>query len=186
MPYDIWKYWKHWYHQFFVFVSPLFDSVLSCFCKIQTWFEIEYVLAALVFLSSNFYLSTSDNLVYNNVKLCNHLQLYGPDYISTCNELHKTCFLSHFSILTISKLKAINNNKSFYHLILILSDEINLNPAPVHHPPNLKEWDIFKISGFHLLHVNINSLLPKIDEVRYAAKLINAAVRGIIELKLDN
>ena len=73
-------------------------------------------------------------------------------------------------------------------MILILSDEINLNPAPDynHHPPNLKERDIFKISGFHLLHVNINSLLPKIDELRYAAKLINAAVRGIIELKLDN
>ena len=73
-------------------------------------------------------------------------------------------------------------------MILILSDEINLNPARDynHHPPNLKERDIFKISGFHLLHVNINSLLPKIDELRYAAKLINAAVRGIIELKLDN
>ena len=59
---------------------------------------------------------------------------------------------------------------------------MSLNPGPVynHHPLNLKEWDIFKIKGFHLLYLNVNSLLPKIDE------LSNAAVIGIAEYKLDN
>ena len=96
--------------------------------------------------------------------------------------------LSQFSILTISKLKAINNNKSFCRLILILSGDISLNPGPVynHHPPNLKEWDKIKIKGLHLLHLNFNRLLPKIDELRYIAKLSNAAVIGITESKLDN
>ena len=103
--------------------------------------RLKYVVIAFVLLSSNFYLSTYDNIIYNNVKLCNHLQFYSSDNISTCNELHKTCLLSQFSILTISKLKAINNNKSFYRLILILSDDISLNPGPVynHHPPNLTQ-----------------------------------------------
>ena len=94
----------------------------------------------------------------------------------------RNLFLSQFSILKISELKAINNNISFYRLILILSGDIGLNPGPVynHHPLNLKEWDIFKIKGFHLLYLNVNSLLPKIDE------LSNAAVIGIAEYKLDN
>ena len=59
---------------------------------------------------------------------------------------------ARFSFLTISKLKAINNNKSFYRLILILPGDISLNPGPNynHHPPNLKEWDIFKINGLQI------------------------------------
>ena len=82
-------------------------------------------------------------MVYNNVKLCNRSQFYSPDYIRTCSELHEACLLSQSSILTISKLKAINNNKSSHRLILILSGDISLNPGPVynHHPPNLQEWE---------------------------------------------
>ena len=40
--------------------------------------------------------------------------------------------------------------------------------------------------GLNLLHLNVNSLLPKIDKLRYIAKLSNAAVIGITESKLDN
>ena len=126
-------------------------------------------------------------MFYNNFKLCNCLQFYSPDYIRTRNEPREACLLSQFSILTISKLKVINNSKSFYRLILILSGDISLNPGPDynHHPSNLKEWDKFKMKGLHLLHLNANSNLP-IDELRYIAKLSNAAVVGISETKLDN
>ena len=42
------------------------------------------------------------------------------------------------------------------------------------------------MKGLHLLHLNINSLLPKIDERRYVAKLSNSAFIGITESKLGN
>ena len=66
-------------------------------------------------------------------------------------------------------------------MILILSGDISLNPGPVynHHPPNLKEWDKFKIKGLYLLHINVNSVLLKIDERRYIVKLSNAVAIGI-------
>ena len=38
----------------------------------------------------------------------------------------------------------------------------------------------------HTLHLNINSILPKIDEIPYIAKLTNATVIGLSETKLDN
>ena len=38
----------------------------------------------------------------------------------------------------------------------------------------------------HFIHLNINSLLPKIDEIRYVAKLTNATVIGLNETTLDN
>ena len=44
---------------------------------------------------------------------------------------------------------------------------------------------VFNSRGLHFIHLNINSLLPKIDELRNIAKLSNAAVIGIGESKLD-
>ena len=38
----------------------------------------------------------------------------------------------------------------------------------------------------HFIHLNINSILPKIDEMRYIAKLTNAIIIGLSETKLDN
>ena len=37
----------------------------------------------------------------------------------------------------------------------------------------------------HLIYLNIDSLLPKIDELRHMARLSNVAVIGISESKLD-
>ena len=37
----------------------------------------------------------------------------------------------------------------------------------------------------HFIHININSLLPKIDEVRCIANITNASIIGISEAKLD-
>ena len=47
-------------------------------------------------------------------------------------------------------------------------------------------WNIFQKRGMHFIHLNINIILPKIDEICYIAKLANAAVIGLSETKLDN
>ena len=47
-------------------------------------------------------------------------------------------------------------------------------------------WNISKKRGMHFIHLNINRLLRKIDEICYVAKLINATVTGLRETKLDN
>ena len=47
-------------------------------------------------------------------------------------------------------------------------------------------WNIFQKRGMYFIHLNINSILPKIDEIRYIAKLTNATVIGLSETKLDN
>ena len=46
--------------------------------------------------------------------------------------------------------------------------------------------ECFNSRGLHFIHLNVNSLLPKIDELRNIAKLSNAAVTGISESKLDD
>ena len=46
-------------------------------------------------------------------------------------------------------------------------------------------WNIFQKRVMHFIHLNINSIVPKIDEIRYFAKLTNATVIGLSETKLD-
>ena len=48
----------------------------------------------------------------------------------------------------------------------------------------LNKWNVFKNRGLHIIHLNIDSLLSKIEERRSIAKSANAAVIGISESKL--
>ena len=47
-------------------------------------------------------------------------------------------------------------------------------------------WNKFENRVMHFIHLNINSILPKTDEICYIAKLTNATVIGLRETKLDN
>ena len=78
------------------------------------------------------------------------------------------------------------NNSSFIHILLILSGDITLNPGPVYNNQSLdvNEWNVFRSKGIQLIHLNVNSLLPNIDEICYRAERTKAPVIGITESKL--
>ena len=48
------------------------------------------------------------------------------------------------------------------------------------------KWKISKKQGLHILHLNMNSLLSKIGEIRFIAKQSTASITGISESKLDS
>ena len=87
---------------------------------------------------------------------------------------------------SISKLQYRNSN-SYFSLLLLLSGDISSNPGLSHnnHLQPQREWSVFNSRGLHFIHLNVNSLLPKIDELRNFAKLSNAVVISISESKLD-
>ena len=72
-------------------------------------------------------------------------------------------------------------------MLLLFSGDISLNPDTVHQDTRQcsNEWNVFKKKGLRFIHLNINSLLPKIEELRYIARSANDAVIGICESKLD-
>ena len=52
--------------------------------------------------------------------------------------------------------------------------------------PSEDKWKIFSKRGLHIMiHLNINSVLSKTDEVRVIVKKSKAAVIGVTESKLD-
>ena len=49
-----------------------------------------------------------------------------------------------------------------------------------------EDWkmEVFEKKGLHILHLNINSLLPKIDEFCYIVKQPNVSIIGLCKSKL--
>ena len=91
---------------------------------------------------------------------------------------------THLKLLTISKMKC-KSNHLYFKMVLLLSGDINLNPGPVtRHQLKDPKFEAFNNKGLHLIHLHINSLLPKIDELCNIGKCSNAAVIGITETKL--
>ena len=87
----------------------------------------------------------------------------------------------NFNLLTLREMNYEDQTK-FFRLILLLSDDINLNPGPT----QISEtWSVFKKRGFYFVHLNINSLPSKTEELRQIAKNTNLAVIGLSETKLD-
>ena len=120
------------------------------------------------------------------IRSCSKHENLTFDYIDTCENiqsLETQLTINHFSI---SKLK-YKNLYSFSQLLLLLSGDISLSPGPVHQGTLQcsNEWNVFKNRGLYFVHLNINSLLPKIEELRFIVKSSIAAFIGICETKLD-
>ena len=120
------------------------------------------------------------------VKICNETQFFTPEYTTACVTLDNLCLNYSLKLFTISNSKRLNN-KSFYCILLLLSGDISLNLGPKNNlqPLNSKEGNVFKSKGLHLIHVNINSFLPKIDELRDIANSSNTTAIGSSESKLN-
>ena len=73
-------------------------------------------------------------------------------------------------------------------MLLLLSGDISLNSGLIYgsQQHNCDQWAVFKKRGLYFVLITINTLLSKIDEHWYIAKLSEAAVIGISELKLDD
>ena len=95
-------------------------------------------------------------------------------------------FVLWFYFWSTSKLQYRNSHFCF-NLLLLISGDRSLNPGLLHNNQlqSQSEWSGFNLR-WHFIHLNVNSLLPKIYKLRNITKLSNAAVIGISESKLDD
>ena len=113
--------------------------------------------------------------------------MFTYESIDACHLLHTYHVHNAFVFFALSTFKC-RNKDSFFKLLLLLSGDVSLNPGPSHinGTSDNNEWDVFKALALHFIHININSLLTKIEELRRIARQSNAAVIGISESKLGN
>ena len=118
------------------------------------------------------------------------MKLHKHDFFS--HESIKLCSVfSHIELSCLFKLKALSTLKvhkyrKYFQILLLLSGNIELNPGPEQTIYDDPQLDCFKEKGLHFLHLNCNSVLPKIEEISKIALKSNAAVIGITESKLND
>ena len=125
---------------------------------------------------------------HNKLKKCQNVNFFSIESIQICNNITLSHNQSNISLITITKLK-FNHHRLFVIFMLLLSNDICTNPGPIQNQSidqQANTWAPFKKHGLHFFHLNINSLLPKIDEVRDIIRQSKPAVFGISESKLDN
>ena len=71
-------------------------------------------------------------------------------------------------------------------MLLLLSGYISLNPVPTSNSVSQSFWKPFQNKGLHFLHLNINSILPKLDELKTITGNTKAVIIRITESKVDN
>ena len=128
-----------------------------------------------------------------NQKNCDLKWCLDNEFFST--ELIKiTSDINSAEIFMNSRYFALNKPRikrkecfKFYHLLILLSGDVSLNPGPSQYlPDNDDKFEHFRKRGLHFLHINVNSLLSKIDELRDVVGHTKPAILGITESKLDS
>ena len=152
------------------------------FLKHKRDMRLTYLLIIFVFLQIHLD-SPSRQKIYLKIKFSNKIQFFTLEFIHIWNDLISFRFNYLCKFHTIPKLKRITNVFFAYCLF----GNLSLNPGPVYNNQSLhsNEWNVFRSGGIHLVNLNVNNLLPKVDEIHYIAERTKAPVIGITESKLD-
>ena len=176
---------QNWFHNdmFFRLVLFIFPIMFARVFLRNKHNRVKSFFGCIIFLLT----LTKPNLLTKNDILKSTSEIFTYESIDACNLLHTSHIHNAFVFFALSKFK-YGKKDSFFKLLLLLSGDISLNPGPSHINQILdnNEWNAFKAQGLHFIPTNINSLLPKIEELRCIACQSNAAVTGISESKLDN
>ena len=116
------------------------------------------------------------------------MNFLGTELIKITGEINNAEMLMSSRYFALNKLR-IKRNKCFklYYLLILLCGDVSLNPGPSQYPPyNDDKFEPFRKRGLHFLHINVNSLLSKIDELRDVVGHTKPAILGITESKLDS
>ena len=141
------------------------------------WFKIKkrpflsFVFTIIIVIFISFNLHMTNNRMDEDLHFCSRRDFFTHESINISNDINQAYLRGSLNFFTLSKLK-FKNIPSFFKHILLLSGDISLNPGPIQSQLNNDIWSPFKRRGLHFIHLNINSILPKIDEfTRHSSKI---------------
>ena len=167
------------------FVMPVVFLYKKFFCPRSNIFIFCYLiqLSVAMYMLGFPYRSTNFN---RSLKTCPKNEFFTIKTVRITNKINELFLETSFKLFSVSTMKN-KNNYLYLKMLLILSGDINLNPGPANrHQIKNHKFEVFTRKGLHFIHLNINSLLPKIDDLQYITKKSNAAVISISETKSDN
>ena len=158
---------------------------------------------------SNLKFRNQNSFFKHLVLLCGDVELNpGPSrqFCSVCNEavnkrslfcsncciaVHKKCekltiSTSAFLCESCRSAKPDLNELPFHEVSLLGDLDNQIDIAPIENTLDAENtWKSFESKGLHFIHLNINSLLDKIDQLRFVAEKSKPTIIGITESKID-
>ena len=135
----------------------------------------------------NFQIKVEFPFRFTSLQKCLTNGFFNLETVKSCHSIQHITLHQNLVCLAITNLK-YKDYKNFYQFLLLLSGDVSLKPGPVQISPAVKVniWEPLNKNGLHFLHINMNSLLPKTDELKCIANKANAAIIRITESKLDH
>ena len=127
---------------------------------------------------------------HNEIRLATTKVFFLIESSEICDDLNNEnqYLCLHLNCLNqiVSQKKCHKNHFLYPKLILLLWGDKSLNPGSIQNNHLKENWKKFRNRGLQFVHLNINSLQPKVDELREIVKISSATVIGITDTKLDN
>ena len=141
--------------------------------------------------SSNFinsYLENINSSKSNDLKCCPNSEFFSIEVIKTTSDISSAEIHADLGDFVLNKI-CFKRKKclKFYQFLILLSGDIILSPGSSQYlQDNDNKFETFHKRGLHFLHINVNNLLLKIDELRDIVGHTKPAILGITESKLDS
>ena len=92
-----------------------------------------------------FYKYKNSSDFFNDVRTCKRSEFFVSEFMNICDDFQFSDNRMNSTLYSVSKLEYRNLN-SYFHLLILLSGDISLNPGPTHQNKlqYLNEWNIFK------------------------------------------
>ena len=154
------------------FICTWFYSIIP-FAITQKRFEIESLYfnnLLVIYHLALFLKSILEFISWEYSKEQYYFKIFTCESIKACGFANMVCFNQQLNLLCFSELR-YRNNKIYFQLLLLLSGDISLNPGPINGSQQYynDKLAVFKRGSLHFVHININSLLPKIDKLHLLA-----------------
>ena len=128
-------------------IFPVTFLFLLVWCKQKCDKKVKNFLLFLMCMTFVFlkYKNSSD---FFNDELVPDQNFFAFEFINLCDDFQFLVTRMNSTFYSVSKLKYRNLN-SYFHLLILLSGDISLNPGPTHQHKLqcLNEWNIFKSRG---------------------------------------
>ena len=161
--------------------------ITKTFFKDSVDVVIYIVYLQLCFSQSTLFFSESEFSYHSSLRLYTTKVFFSIESIKITYELSNQTQYLYLQLDSLNKIRCLKNHSLYLKLTLLLTGDISLNPGPNRTNHQLTEnLKVFKNRGLHFIHLNINDMLSKIDELREIVIASNAKVVGITESKLDD
>ena len=88
------------------------------------------------------------------------MDFFSTELIKITTDINSGEMIMSSGYFALNKLR-IKRNECFklYHLLILLSGDVSLNPSPSQYlPDNDDKFEPFRKRGLHFLHINVNNL----------------------------